>query len=200
MFNSVRHHLIGAQIGIINGADDATGAQIGIVNNSNPTYGALKIGLFNFNFSLDRGMPRPGPYEGYDQEQENKSRDRKNFGLSIGAANVMSGRFNLGLFNWGEGLNVGLINLNEGSSVSLGIVNIGTNLEVSPKEKRAISFGIFNAGSHKEEFQIGIVNYCPNNTIPIMIIANYCSKPKPETPSSTPKTEQKTEKLPQSVE
>ncbi|MBM9501549.1 hypothetical protein JWG44_14950 [Leptospira sp. 201903071] len=178
--NSV-DHLIGTQIGIVNVAENSIGIQAGLLNNSNPTYGTLKIGLFNFNFFLDRGMPRPGPYEDYDQEQEqeqeNKNRDQKNFGLSIGVANVMSGKFNFGLFNWAEGLNVGFVNLNEGSSVNLGIVNIGSNAEVPPEKKRAISFGIFNLGSKKEEFQIGIVNYCPNKTIPIMIIANYCSKP-----------------------
>ncbi|EMO78062.1 hypothetical protein LEP1GSC127_3591 [Leptospira kirschneri str. 200801925] len=71
-------------------------------------------------------------------------------------------------------------------------MNIGTSLEVSSKEKRAISLGFFNSGSDKEEFQIGIINYCPNNTIPIMLVANYCS-------SSSPQQEQKTETQPEST-
>ncbi|WP_155717925.1 LA_2272/LA_2273 family lipoprotein [Leptospira noguchii] len=183
LFNFIRDNLIGVQIGIVNEAENASGLQIGLLNNSNPTYGALKVGFLNTNFFLDRGMPHP-----FHEDEKVKNQAVKDLALSIGAVNMMSGRFNLGLFNWGEGLNVGLVNMNEGNSLNLGIVNIGTTLELSPKEKQAISFGIFNSGSHKEEFQIGIINYCPNNTIPIMIVANYCSSP-----SSKPQPEQKTE-------
>ncbi|WP_409254638.1 LA_2272 family surface repeat-containing protein [Leptospira borgpetersenii] len=54
--------------------------------------------------------------------------------------------------------------------------------------------GIVNISeTHQKQFQIGIINYCPNNTFPIMIMANYCSKPKSETPFSTPKTGLETE-------
>ncbi|MBM9575682.1 hypothetical protein JWG45_00815 [Leptospira sp. 201903070] len=183
------NRLIGTQIGIINSAENASGLQIGFANNAGSKYGALKIGIFNFNFFLDSGKPLLHP--GSDMKIETQV--AKNASVSIGAANILSGRLNFGIFNWGEGLHVGLVNMNEGSSVSLGIVNIGTNLEISPKEKRAISFGIFNSGTHKEEFQIGIINYCPNNTIPILILANYCSQSESEIPDSTPKNEIKTE-------
>ncbi|EKO14809.1 LA_2272/LA_2273 family lipoprotein [Leptospira kirschneri] len=189
LFNFIRNDLIGVQIGIVNETENAAGLQIGLLNNSDPTYGVLKVGFLNTNFFLDRGMPRPNPFY---EDQEIKNQNVKGLAISIGAANVMSGRFNLGLFNWAEGLNIGLINMNEGSSFNLGIVNIGTSLEVSPKEKRAISLGIFNSGSDKEEFQIGIINYCPNNTIPIMLVANYCSSPSPQ-------PEQKTETQPEST-
>nr|WP_156781815.1 hypothetical protein [Leptospira tipperaryensis] len=185
------NRLIGTQIGIINSAENASGLQIGFANNAGSEHGTLKIGIFNFNFFLDSGRSHPRPCS----DVEIETQVAKNASVSIGAANILSGRFNFGIFNWGEGLNVGLVNMNEGSSVSLGIVNIGTNLEVSPKEKRAISFGIFNSGTHKEEFQIGIINYCPNNTIPILILANYCSQSESETPASTAATEIKTEPL-----
>ncbi|WP_428977221.1 LA_2272 family surface repeat-containing protein [Leptospira borgpetersenii] len=40
-----------------------------------------------------------------------------------------------------------------------------------------VNIGIVNISeTHQKQFQIGIINYCPNNTIPIMIVANYCVK------------------------
>ncbi|EKO32080.1 hypothetical protein LEP1GSC163_0492 [Leptospira santarosai str. CBC379] len=57
--------------------------------------------------------------------------------------------------------------------MNVGIVNTHANpYLLGPKDDElTISFGIFNSGTHTEEIQIGIVNYCPNNTIPVMIIA-----------------------------
>ncbi|EKP15464.1 LA_2272 family surface repeat-containing protein [Leptospira borgpetersenii] len=40
----------------------------------------------------------------------------------------------------------------------------------------SFSIGAINIGSSRSiGLQIGIINYCPNNTIPIMIMANYCT-------------------------
>ncbi|WP_050554156.1 LA_2272 family surface repeat-containing protein, partial [Leptospira borgpetersenii] len=46
-------------------------------------------------------------------------------------------------------------NFQEGLSFSIGAINIGSSRSIG--------------------LQIGIINYCPNNTIPIMIMANYCT-------------------------
>ncbi|EMO58045.1 hypothetical protein LEP1GSC161_2552 [Leptospira santarosai str. CBC1416] len=175
------NRLIGVQIGIVNVAENSSGVQVGLINNSTTEYAALKIGLFNFDFFLDRGMPGPTPYEGYEKKQKSKT----GIGISIGIVNFFSGKFNVGFFNGGEGFNLGLVNWTARNTVNVGIVNTHANpYLLGPKDDElTISFGIFNSGTHTEEIQIGIVNYCPNNTIPVMIIANYCSKrsqPKPK--------------------
>ncbi|AXR61437.1 LA_2272/LA_2273 family lipoprotein [Leptospira mayottensis] len=180
------HSLIGTQVGIINISEESIGILFGLLNNSG-SYGTLKIGFLNTNFFLDRGMP---PYE-----NEGKEKIVDDLALSIGAVNLMSGRFNLGLFNWGAGLNVGIVNTNEGRSVNFGIVNIGTKLEVYPKEKPAISFGIVNTGTNRNELQIGVLNFCEKGLLPFMIGINYCLKTVSQT------TEVKTETIePQPVE
>lgn len=147
--NIVEHDLIGAQIGIINGATKASGIQIGLVNNSTPAYGLLKIAALNLNFFLDSGRR--------SVEESPESRDRRmkgDAGLSIGIANIASGRMNIGFFNYGYGWNLGAINWNdEGSAVSLGVINLG----------------------EKENFQIGILNFCKDGPIPFMIVVNYCN-------------------------
>ncbi|EMO33310.1 hypothetical protein [Leptospira santarosai] len=63
----------------------------------------------------------------------------------------MSGKLKLGLFNMGNDINLGIVNLHSDIkwTISIGAVNIGD----------------------EGNLQIGIVNYCPNNTIPVMIIA-----------------------------
>ncbi len=82
-------------------------------------------------------------------------------GLMIGAINLSSKGINVAVINKNtEGFNLGIINLQEGSAFSIGAVNIGSSRDVG--------------------FQIGIINYCPNNTIPIMLVANYCSSPSPQ--------------------
>ncbi len=94
-------------------------------------------------------------------------------GLMIGAINLSSKGINVGVINKNtEGFNLGIVNLQEGSAFSIGAVNIGSSKNVG--------------------FQIGIINYCPNNTIPIMLVANYCS-------SSSLQQEQKTETQPEST-
>ncbi|WP_246838599.1 LA_2272/LA_2273 family lipoprotein [Leptospira stimsonii] len=151
--NIVQHDLIGAQIGIINGATSASGIQVGLVNNATPAYGLLKIGVLNLNFFLDSGRS--------PVEKTLKSSDRRikgDTGLSIGIANVASGRMNIGLFNYGYGWNIGAINWNgEGSAVSLGVINLG----------------------EKENFQIGILNFCKEGPLPFMIVLNYCKPARP---------------------
>ncbi|MDV6237113.1 hypothetical protein CH379_015890 [Leptospira ellisii] len=174
VMNSV-DRLIGAQIGMINVAENASGVQIGWINNSTPKRVALKIGLFNFDFFLDRErIPRPT-----DAERENKNQTEKALSLSIGIVNFFSGKFNLGLFNGGEGFNLGLFNLHEGNAANFGLINFRTesNFRNRKEDDSTISFGILNSGTYKEELQFGVVNYCPNNTIPILIVANYCSQP-----------------------
>ncbi|MBF3376641.1 LA_2272/LA_2273 family lipoprotein [Leptospira borgpetersenii] len=178
------HRLIGTQVGIVNISEESIGILFGLLNNSG-SYGTLKIGFLNTNFFLDRGMPQP--HRSYENEEKEKIVD--DLALSIGAVNLMSGRFNLGLFNWGEGLNVGIVNTNEGRSVNFGIVNIGTKLEVRPKEKSAISFGIVNTGTNRNELQIGVLNFCEKGLLPFMIGINYCLKTVSQT------TEVKTETI-----
>ncbi|WP_016756411.1 LA_2272/LA_2273 family lipoprotein [Leptospira santarosai] len=170
-------HLIGAQIGIVNVAENAIGVQMGLINNSRPMYAALKIGLFNFNFFLDRGMSGRPPYEGYKEKNEDQTGKG---GASIGILNFFSGKFNVGFFNVGEGFNLGLVNWTARDALNVGIVNIHADkILINPKyDALTVSFGIFNSGKYTKELQIGIVNYCPNNTIPVMILANYCSEPK----------------------
>lgn len=151
--NIVQHDLIGAQIGIINGATNASGIQVGLVNNATPAYGLLKIGVLNLNFFLDSGRS--------PVEKTLESSDRRikgDTGLSIGIANVASGRMNIGLFNYGYGWNIGAINWNgESSAVSLGVINLG----------------------EKENLQIGILNFCKEGPLPFMIVLNYCKPARP---------------------
>ncbi|WP_205872831.1 LA_2272/LA_2273 family lipoprotein [Leptospira kmetyi] len=147
--NSVQNDLIGLQIGIVNGAENATGIQIGAINNSRPSFALLKIGIFNLNFFLESGRRQPR-----DNPESIERRIKGDAGFSVGLVNLASGRLNLGLFNYGYGWNAGLINWNgEDSGVSIGIVNIG----------------------EKENFQIGILNFCKEGLFPVMILVNYCS-------------------------
>ncbi|WP_407936688.1 LA_2272/LA_2273 family lipoprotein [Leptospira santarosai] len=166
------NRLIGVQIGIVNVAENSSGVQVGLINNSRPMYAALKIGLFNFNFFLDRGMSGQPPYEGYKEKNEDQTGKG---GASIGILNFFSGKFNVGFFNVGEGFNLGLVNWTARDTLNVGIVNIHADkILINPKyDALTVSFGIFNSGKYTKELQIGIVNYCPNNTIPVMIIANY---------------------------
>lgn len=157
--NLVQNELIGAQLGILNGAEEGTGIQIGAINNSKSSFLLLKIGILNLNFFLDSGRPHPG-----DTSESIKRRVKGDFALSIGAANLASGTVNLGLFNYGYGFNVGLVNWNgEDSAVSIGVVNIG----------------------EKENFQIGILNFCKEGLIPFMIVLNYCRPRSSQTENSS---------------
>ncbi|TGL76223.1 LA_2272/LA_2273 family lipoprotein [Leptospira yasudae] len=160
--NFVQKDLIGIQLGIVNGAEEGTGIQIGAINNSKPSFALLKIGIFNLNFFLDSGRPQPGDTPG--------SRDHRvkgDLSLSVGVANLASGKVNVGLFNYGYGFNTGLINWNgEGSAVSIGAVNIGET----------------------ENFQIGILNFCKEGPIPFMIVANYCRSAPTENSSTNENT------------
>ncbi|PJZ56772.1 hypothetical protein CH367_14855 [Leptospira barantonii] len=147
--NVVQNHLIGIQIGVVNGAERATGIQIGAVNNATATWSLLKIGLFNLNFFLDSGRRQPR-----DTPESIERRIKGDAGFSVGLVNLASGRYNVGLFNYGYGWNVGFVNWNgEDSGVSMGAVNLG----------------------EKENFQIGILNFCKEGLLPVMILVNYCS-------------------------
>lgn len=146
--NSITERLIGAQLEIVNGAEEGTGIQIGAINNAKPSFVLLKIGIFNLNFFLDSGRPLPE-----DTQESIERRIKGDLALSIGVANLASGRVNVGLFNYGYGLNAGLVNWNaEYSGVSIGAVNIG----------------------EKENFQIGILNFCKEGLLPFMFVVNYC--------------------------
>ncbi|AXR61438.1 LA_2272 family surface repeat-containing protein [Leptospira mayottensis] len=110
----------------------------------------MKIELVNFGVLL----------HGLDPNQTHKS--ETGIGILIGVANfeIQSGNIAIGIFNYEAGIGIGIINrsflyLNsEDTGLNIGIVNISE--------------------THQKQFQIGIINYCPNNTIPIMIVANYC--------------------------
>ncbi|WP_061235824.1 LA_2272/LA_2273 family lipoprotein [Leptospira weilii] len=146
--NAITERLIGAQLGIVNGAEEGTGIQIGAINNAKPSFVLLKIGIFNLNFFLDSGRPLPE-----DTQESIERRIKGDLALSIGVANLASGRVNVGLFNYGYGLNAGLVNWNAGySGISIGAVNIG----------------------EKENFQIGILNFCKEGLLPFMVVVNYC--------------------------
>ncbi len=146
--NSITERLIGAQLGIVNGAEEGTGIQIGAINNAKPSFVLLKIGIFNLNFFLDSGRPLPE-----DTQESIERRIKGDLALSIGVANLASGRVNVGLFNYGYGLNAGMVNWNAGySGISIGAVNIG----------------------EKENFQIGILNFCKEGLLPFMVVVNYC--------------------------
>ncbi|EMY12137.1 hypothetical protein LEP1GSC043_3133 [Leptospira weilii str. Ecochallenge] len=85
-------------------------------------------------------------------------------GLMIGAINRSSKGMNVGVINREtEGFNLGIVNFQEGSSFSIGAINIGSSR---------------NAG-----LQIGLINYCSNGIIPIMIFANYCTDSSSESKS-----------------
>ncbi|WP_232371668.1 LA_2272/LA_2273 family lipoprotein [Leptospira ainazelensis] len=171
--------LIGAQVGIVNFAENSIGVQVGIINNSQPTYGTLKIGLLNVTLILS----------GLDPNNKNRKLPEKDIGISVGVFNLMSGKFNFGLYNWGKGgLNLGLLNNNAGNSVNIGVLNLIDNtlsISVHNNDKSAISLGLVNVGGRRNELQIGIINYCPNNTVPIMIFANYCADSKATEKSET---------------
>ncbi|UVD77681.1 hypothetical protein LIX27_07705 [Leptospira borgpetersenii] len=151
--NGVRNDLFGGQLGIANGAHNLIGIQIGAINLTHHKHAGLKIGLVNFGV----------PLHGLDPNHTHKS--ETGIGISIGVANfeIQSGNIAIGIFNYGAGIGIGIINrsflfpLNsEDTGLNIGIVNISE--------------------THQKQFQIGIINYCPNNTIPIMIVANYCVK------------------------
>ncbi|EMJ93630.1 LA_2272/LA_2273 family lipoprotein [Leptospira alstonii] len=158
LVNIIVSRMIGTQIGLLNSVNysEGKGFQVGILNNSGFGYYGLKLGIFNFNFSFF-GDPMPG-------SKVEEERRKIATALSIGMFNF-NNAFNIGIFNVGRGINVGVFNA--GASFSLGVVN-GSG-------EPGLSVGAINIGSNGN-LQIGIVNYCPNNTIPIMIIANYCAK------------------------
>ncbi|EMF92010.1 hypothetical protein LEP1GSC005_2060 [Leptospira santarosai str. ST188] len=146
--------LIGAQIGLLNTVHDPIGVQIGAINGVIAVHD-IQTGLKIglFNFGFILESNNPVDY---------LPKYRK-ISASVGLVNMMSGKLKLGLFNMGNDINLGIVNLHSDSkwTISIGAVNIGD----------------------EGNLQIGIVNYCPNNTIPVMIIANYCSKrsqPKPK--------------------
>ncbi|EMK09592.1 hypothetical protein LEP1GSC066_2639, partial [Leptospira sp. serovar Kenya str. Sh9] len=192
IFNFVYYNMIGAQVGIVNSSSNKTSGwqfaiinmaeknglfkiQTGIANLLSGTQkdsAGLQVGILNLGTNLfpdiELNKRRGGFYLtiGVGNYETN--------GLTIGAINLSSKGMNVGIFNRDtEGFNLGITNFQEGLSFSIGAINIGSSKSIG--------------------LQIGIINYCPNNTFPIMIMANYCSKPKSETPFSTPKTGLKTE-------
>ncbi|EMO55576.1 LA_2272/LA_2273 family lipoprotein [Leptospira noguchii] len=187
IFNIVNNGMIGAQVGIVNLSGKKTyGWQIAIINmaeknglfkiqtgianlliGTQKDSAGLQVGIFNLGTNMFPDIKlnerRGGFYLtiGVGNYETN--------GLMIGAINLSSKGMNIGAINKNtEGFNLGIVNLQEGPAFSIGAINIGSSRDVG--------------------FQIGIINYCPNNTIPIMLVANYCSSP-----SSKPQPEQKTE-------
>ncbi|WP_423249479.1 LA_2272/LA_2273 family lipoprotein [Leptospira interrogans] len=179
IFNSVNNSMIGAQVGIVNLSDKNTyGWQFAIINmaekkglfkiqtgianlltGTQKNSAGLQVGIFNLGTNIFPDIKlnerRGGFYLtiGVGNYETN--------GLMIGAINLSSKGINVAVINKNtEGFNLGIINLQEGSAFSIGAVNIGSSRDVG--------------------FQIGIINYCPNNTIPIMLVANYCSSPSPQ--------------------
>nr|WP_230458298.1 hypothetical protein [Leptospira weilii] len=112
---------------------------------------------------------------------------RNLIGIQIGAVNLTHRKhagLKIGLFNFGVplhalapdsvdipttriGVSIGIANFEtQNGNISIGIYNY----------EAGINIGIINISDpHHKQIQIEIINYCPNNTIPIMIVANYCS-------------------------
>ncbi|EMY79091.1 hypothetical protein LEP1GSC060_0939 [Leptospira weilii serovar Ranarum str. ICFT] len=167
--NTVKDGMVGLQAGLYNEVSGtAAGIQVGIVNsNTNGIFG-IQIGGINSGRSFTRGS---------------KS-GNLGIGISAGAVNFATFGVNVALFNFGVGLNVGVANY--GAGASIGIVNYGSGFKLGilnvDEERRDgfLNIGVINLGRQGSGIQIGIINYCPNDTIPIMILANYCSKSSPE--------------------
>ncbi|AXR69002.1 LA_2272/LA_2273 family lipoprotein [Leptospira mayottensis] len=158
--NIIKGHMIGTQIGLLNSAE----------SESRKKNLSLQIGILNnsdnnyygvkfgiFNVEIFR---LGDPMPGSELEKERKK---------IGA--VLS----IGLFNTMGGFNIGI--LNSGSVFNLGIVNFG---------ETGFNVGIVNFGEEKQ-FQIGVLNFCKNGPVPIMIVVNYCRT----TPSENSSTNEK---------
>ncbi|EKP04949.1 PPE family protein [Leptospira kirschneri str. 200803703] len=76
-------------------------------------------------------------------------------GLTVGVVNSNSTGFNIGAVNQGIGFNLGVLNINnDGKGFNIGALNI----------------------SGEGNFQIGVINICPNGVLPITILVNYCYK------------------------
>ncbi|WP_232422625.1 LA_2272/LA_2273 family lipoprotein [Leptospira santarosai] len=133
--------MIGAQIGILNTVHDPIGIQIGAINGVIAVHD-IQTGLKIgfFNFGFILESNNPVDY---------LPKYRK-ISASVGLVNMMNGKLKLGLFNMGNGINLGIVNLHS-------------------DDRWTVSIGAVNIGKYGNHLQIGIVNYCPNNTIPVMI-------------------------------
>ncbi|MCL8312370.1 hypothetical protein M9Y90_17105 [Leptospira interrogans] len=164
--NEIKGRMIGAQVGIFNkSTGQTTGLQLAVINVSGEKLLGIQVGLVNYiegaSVGLQAGIVNLGKDRSSGVELTIGLVNYKTGGIMIGAINLSSKGINVAVINKNtEGFNLGIINLQEGSAFSIGAVNIGSSRDVG--------------------FQIGIINYCPNNTIPIMLVANYCSSPSPQ--------------------
>ncbi|MBM9575681.1 hypothetical protein JWG45_00810 [Leptospira sp. 201903070] len=171
VINTVKDRLIGVQVGGVNFSDGKTyGAQFSLYNEAK-----------NGGFTVQAG--------GVNKVEETGA------GIQVGLYNKASNGgvyLTAGLYNKGSsGATIGLIN-NEGLGINVGGFNSGYGLNVGLiNSGKGLSIGAINMGEDGN-FQIGVLNFCSEGPFPIMIIANYCSKPSSETPASTPATDSKT--------
>ncbi|WP_061248638.1 LA_2272/LA_2273 family lipoprotein [Leptospira alstonii] len=166
MANTVKDGMVGLQTGLYNEVSGtAAGIQVGIVNSNTNGISGIQIGGINSGRSFARGS----------------TSGSLGIGISAGAINFATFGLNVALFNFGAGLNVGVANYSAGASI--GIVNYGSGLKLGivnldeNGRRGGLNIGVINLGSQDSGIQVGLINYCPNGIIPIMILANYCSKP-----------------------
>ncbi|AXR68585.1 LA_2272/LA_2273 family lipoprotein [Leptospira mayottensis] len=154
----------GIQLGIYN-AKTAPGLYLtlGAINSGG---GGVTLGVINFNGRNGSGLNAGVLYNSGGK------------GINVGAINGGTG-VNLGVINsYSKGLTVGVVNtnstglnmgaINKGMGFNLGILNINN-------EGKGFNIGALNIGG-EGNFQIGIVNICPNGVLPITILLNYCYK------------------------